>query len=333
MKDIIGFGALNLDLFFKVANGQSILKKLHIEEHCGKGGFILDEFLSSVSLEELLDLLKKEGELIARSGGGSAANTIYALAKMGFNTGYVGKVGSDDEGGFLINELQSAGVDTHEVIKGKGKTGLCIALIEKEGERKLLIFPNENERLTLEEIKHVPFEHTRFLHLTSFIGTNPLNAQKWVVENMPPSTKISFDPGEVYAKQGFQVIQPLIKRSYLIFLSKKEIEILTGENYETGIKRLKRDAEGVICKLGKAGTQVFWKEQNFLMPSLQVNPVDTTGAGDVYAAGFIAGLLLNQPIRRCAWIGTKLACKSILAYGRNNYPTREDLRIALNEEF
>ncbi len=332
MKDVVGFGALNLDSFFSVANPKPILEKLHVEECCARGGLILDEFRSSVSLEELLGLLGKEGELIARSGGGSAANTIYALANMGFGAGYVGRVGSDAEGEFLLDELKSVGVDTEGVAKGASKTGQCIAIVDREGERKLLIFPNENEKLTLKELNRVVIRDTRFLHLTSFIGLNPFGVQKSIVETLPSEVKMSFDPGEIYAKRGLQVLQPLIERSYLIFASKKEIEILTGMDYEEGAERLREDVEGVVCKLGKAGTHVFWKDESFHMSSLSMKATDTTGAGDVYAAGFIAGLILGQPIKRCAWVGTKLACQSITGYGRRNYPNRQDLEEALGEE-
>lgn len=333
MKDVVGFGALNVDLFFRVANAEPMLKKLCVEETCSKGGLILDEVRSSASAEQLLNFLEGNGELVARSGGGSAANTVYALAKMGFITGYLGRVGSDAEGEFLIRELESVGVDTRGVTKGRGKTGLCIAVVDREGERKLLIFPNENEKLTLKEFNQVIPYNTRFLHLTSLIGSNPLKVQMSVVKSLSPDVKISFDPGEIYARRGIQDLQFLIKKSYMIFAGKREIEILTGKDYGGGVEKLKEYAEGVVCKLGKGGTHVFWKDENFQMPSLSVKSVDTTGAGDVYAAGFIAGLILDQPIKRCAWIGTRLACKSIMGYGRDNYPNRQDLEKALNEGF
>lgn len=333
MKDVVGFGALNVDLFFKVADSRPILESLHTQERCAKGGFILDEARSSVSLEELLNMLEKEGELMARGGGGSAANTVYALAKMGFSTGYVGRVGSDAEGEFLLHEFETVGVDTRGVTRGSGKTGQCVAMVDREGERKLLIFPNENEKLTLRELSEVVLHDAQLVHLTSLTGSNSLEAQRSAVEALPEGVKMSFDPGEIYAKQGIQILQPFIKRSYVIFASKSEVEILTGEDYEEGVRKLKDRVEGVVCKLGKAGTDVFWKDESFHMPSLPVESLDTTGAGDVYAAGFIAGLILDQPIRRCAWMGTKLACQSIVAYGRGNYPDRKDLEKALNEEF
>jgi len=315
MKDVIGFGALNADLFFR------------------RGGWMVDEVRSSVPFDELLQLLGVEAELITRSGGGSAANTIYALAKMDFKTAYIGRIGTDENGEFLLHELQSVGVDTSGIQKGNGKTGVCISLLEPGGERKLLIFPNENERVGLGDLATAEMHSTQFLHLSSFTGAGSLDVQKSVVAGMPPSVRITFDPGEIYAHRGMESLRPLIERSYLLFVTKREIEILTALEYGAGAQQLMRYAKGVICKLGKNGTHVFWQGEDFYVPSFETNPVDTTGAGDVYAAGFIAGLLLAQSVRRCAWSATKLACQSILGYGRENYPDREDLERALNEDF
>jgi len=333
MKDVVGFGALNVDLFFRVTDSQRILDRLHVERCCARGGFIMDEAPSSISPGKLLALLQKEGELMARSGGGSAANTIYALAKMGFSTGYVGRVGSDAEGEFLVSELESVGVDTTGVTRGEKRTGLCVALVDREGERKLLIFPNENGKLTVKELSRAVFTDAKFVHLTSFIGANAIQTQRSAVEMLPSSVKMSFDPGEIYARLGLQALQPLVERSYLIFVGRREIEILTGQDYESGVKKLKSIVEGVVCKLGKAGVDVFWKDESFHMSAPAVEALDTTGAGDVYAAGFIAGLLLDQSIERCAWVGTRLAGKSIAGYGRRNYPDAKDLQRALNEKF
>jgi sugar/nucleoside kinase (ribokinase family) len=66
------------------------------------------------------------------------------------------------------------------------------------------------------------------------------------------------------------------------------------------------------------------------VPALECDATDTTGAGDVYAAGFMAGLLLKQPIRTCADLGTRLACQSVTGYGRQRYPTRRDLEEVLD---
>jgi ribokinase len=333
MKDVVGFGALNVDLFFRVTDSQRILDSLHVERCCAQGGFIMDETPSSISLGELLESLQKEGELMARSGGGSAANTIYALARMGFSTGYVGRVGSDGEGEFLVKELESVGVDTTGVTRGTDRTGLCIAIVDREGERRLLVFPNENGKLTVKGLATAVFRDVKFVHLTSFIGAHALETQKSALQMLPSSVKMSFDPGEIYARQGLQTLQPLVERSYLIFVGKREVEILSGEGYESGVKKLKEIVEGVVCKLGKAGVDVFWKDESFHMPAPAVKALDTTGAGDVYAAGFIAGLLLDQSIERCAWVGTRLAGKSITGYGRRNYPDEKDLKRALNERF
>ena len=212
MKDVVGFGALNVDRFFKVEDSQRVLQRIHSNRCCAEHGFVFDEIQSPTSFGELAGFLENEGDLVAQSGGGSAANTIYALAKMGFRTGFVGRLGSDAEGDFLLRELESAGVDTGLVVKGAGRTGQCVATVDREGERRLYIFPNENELLTLAEVDSSGLNDTRFLHLTSFTGAAPLEAQKEAVGLVASRVKVSLDPGQLYATLGLDVLQSLVER-------------------------------------------------------------------------------------------------------------------------
>jgi len=105
MPSIIGFGSLNVDLIFEVGD----LKSLHLKEFPpgpGKQAFGPDE-----AFESLLEQLKRHGTLKSKSGGGSAANTIVALARMGFPARLIGKVGEDEEGDFLLESLRPVQID------------------------------------------------------------------------------------------------------------------------------------------------------------------------------------------------------------------------------
>src|SRR4030042_1151943 len=100
MKDVIGIGALNLDLLYEV-NDLAALRKKGWPLHAGR-----EHSLTPVEFRQLLQGLEHHGTLRLRSGGGSAANTIVALARMGFQTGFVGRVGADEEGAFILSEMK-----------------------------------------------------------------------------------------------------------------------------------------------------------------------------------------------------------------------------------
>ncbi len=308
--DVVGLGALNIDLIYEA--DCSFLGREHGRERQGKEG----------EEKKLLHILKKKGKLKAESGGGSAANTIYALARMGFSCGYVGKVGKDEHGNFLLKGLKRAGVDTKE-IKRNEQSGLCLILLDEVGERTIFVFPNANDELSFSEIDINYLNKAQFLHMSSFLGKIPFEAEKEIARKV--KTKISFDPGEPHASRGLDELAPILEHTFIFFPTEKEVEILTNKDYKKGSKEfLKYGIEIVVCKLGGKGSYILSKKEEIRVPAEKVKSVDTIGAGDVYAAGFLAGLLRGFNLKACAKLATKLAAKSITGYGRENYPDRKD---------
>lgn len=312
--DFVGLGALNLDIIYKINsdNYPPIVKKG------------LERRVSSNELISLREFLEKNGKLIVKSGGGSAANTIYALARMGFSCGFIGKVGKDREGDFLLEDLSKVGIDTRRILR-EGKTGICITLVDENGERSTLICPGTNDNLIFNQMDVSYIEKATFLHTSSFLGEVSFQTQKKIIKEV--KNRISFDPGEPYAIKKWETLFSILKKTWIIFLTQREIEILTGENFKKGsVKLLQLGIKIVVCKLGSKGSFIVSSNGEWFIPSIKTNPVDTTGAGDVYAAGFLAGVLTGLSLPECGKIGTKAAAISITGFGRLNYPGKELLK-------
>lgn len=255
-----------------------------------------------------------------KSGGGSAANTIYALGRMGFSCGYLGKIGRDEEGIFLLNQFEEVGVDTAK-IKQNRKSGICLVLLDKSKDRSIIILANANDTLSYSEFDIDYINKAQFLHMSSFVGRIPFEAQKLVATKT--KVKISFNPGEPHATKGIKELVPILERSSILFLSQGEAEILTGQNYKKGARRLlDYGIEIIACTLGGRGSYVLSRKEELEVPPEKLKAVDTTGAGDVYAAGFLAGLLKKLPLFECARLATRAAAQSIKGYGRNSYPDK-----------
>jgi sugar/nucleoside kinase (ribokinase family) len=318
MKNIVGFGALNLDLIFKVDDFKSIsLKGSRLDP--GKESFGSDE-----EFQSLLEQLKRFGTLKSKSGGGSAANTIVALARMGFPTKFIGKVGEDEEGDFLLENLKPVQIDL--ICRGK-RSGVCLVVLDRHQDRFLFVRGNANNTLTAEEINFDVLKDMSWVHLTSFIGEPPFEAQKVLLNHLDPSVKVSMDPGEIYAKEGLDKICPLIKRCALLFLTEREVGLLTKQDLRTGVKSLMEMGPSVlVCKRGSQGSHIFTEQGDFEVPPIQAEVVDNTGAGDVYNAGFLAGLFLGRSLEESALFATVVAAGSVMGYGRDCYPTEEDLK-------
>jgi len=119
-----------------------------------------------------------------------------------------------------------------------------------------------------------------------------------------------------------KALLPIINNTSIIFPTDREIELMTGKDYKSGARELRENGVAIVaCKRGEKGSYILSKDEEFNMPTKRVKVVDKTGAGDVYAAGFLAGLLSGRSLRDCASIATKAACLSITGYGREKYPT------------
>ena len=317
MKTIIGFGALNLDLIYEVDDLRTISTS-HFRLEPGK-----ELFGSGEEFQPLLSTLNRVGTLKSRSGGGSAANTIAALARMGWSAKFIGKVGEDIEGDFLLENLKPAQTD---LICRAGKSGICLVVLDRHQDRFLFVSGNANSTLEFDEIKLGELKDISWIHLSSFIGAPPFEAQKALLNWIDASMRVSLDPGEIYARKGLDKIRPLIEGSHILFLTEKEIRMLTRRDPFDGAKSLMEMGPSIlVCKKGSKGSHIFTKERDFGVPAIPVEVVDNTGAGDVYNAGFIAGLFLGESLEESALFATKVAAKSVTGYGRDCYPNREDL--------
>jgi ribokinase len=296
--DVVCFGALNMDRLYKV------------------------------------DRIAKEGEerLIidfTEAPGGSAANTAAGLARLGLKTGFIGKVANDREGQLLLDDFRREGVDTNGIVVSReGRSGVVMGYVDEKGERALYIDPGVNNSLGFKEIDVEYAGSTRFLHLTSFVGNKPFLAQKRVVEALSgKGVKVSFDPGDIYARKGLAALKPIVKKCFIVFPNENELRLLTGEGYEEGSKALiKLGVSIVAVKLGRKGCYVTDGEESHLIKPYKVKVVDTTGAGDAFCTGFLYGLINNKDLRECGKLGNFVASRCITEIGaRNGLPRFSDL--------
>jgi ribokinase len=296
--DVVGFGALNVDEIFKVARIVSAEEESAILDHI-------------------------------ESCGGSAANTIVGLARLGCKTGFIGKVAGDREGEMLLESLRQEGVDVNGIAVSKqGRSGRVMGFVDGKGERALYVDAGVNDTIEYDKINSQYAFGTKILHLTSFVGKKSFQTQKKLVEKLPRNVKISFDPGALYAKIGLAKLEPMIKRTFALLPSASELEALTGtSDYETGAQALfERGVKLVAVKLGADGCYVTDGTRKRLIEAFKVKIVDTTGAGDAFCAGFLYGLISGQSLFSCGRIGNFVASRCITKLGaRAGLPIRENL--------
>jgi ribokinase len=298
--DVVGFGALNVDKLFRVN------KIAKAEEE----SFITDR-------EEAC--------------GGSAANTMVGLARLGCKAGFIGKVAGDREGKMLVDDFRREGVDTNGIIHSKrGRSGTVMGFVDKRGERALYVDPGVNDTIEFNEINMGYALQTRFLHVTSFIGEKSFQAQKKLAEVLPKKVRLSLDPGELYAEKGMRTLEQLIKRTSVFMPSLGELQLLSGkDDYRKGAEALLHKGVGIVAvKLGSKGCYVTDGKKSHLIEAFKVKIVDTTGAGDAFCAGFLYGLISGKSLFECGRIGNFVASRCIMKMGaRPGLPRIEDLML------
>jgi ribokinase len=259
-------------------------------------------------------------------GGGSAANSIVGLARLGVKTGFIGTVGKDPEGDILLEELEKEGVDTGGITRIEGNTGEIVGLVDSEGERVLYAYPGVNDSLVINDSQVKYAKKAEFLHLSSFVGELSYRSQKGLLDRL--ESRVTFSPGMLYAKKGMKVLEGVIRRSSVIFLNKDELALLTGKEFEGGVRKLlEAGAKTVVVTLGMKGCYVSSRESRKKIHGYPVKAVDTTGAGDAFVAGFIYGMLMNLEMEICGRVGNKLASLCVGAVGaRTGLPRKDDIQ-------
>jgi ribokinase len=287
--NVIGIGALNVDKLFLV---EQIAKE--------------DEESSIIDFEEAC--------------GGSAANTIVGLARLGLKTGYIGKIAKDREGQLLLNDFKREKVNTTGIIIAKnGRSGVVMGFVDKKGERAMYIDPGVNNSIKLEEINLEYANNTTFVHVSSFVGEKAFQVQKKLITSLSLDVKISLDPGDLYADKGLTALKPIIERCQVLFPNEHELKHLTNENYEKGAETVLNEGVKIVAvKLGPKGCYVTDGREKHLIPRYPVKVVDTTGAGDAFCAGFLYGLTKHKSLEQCGKLGNFVASKCIEKVGARN---------------
>ncbi|AFM26551.1 carbohydrate kinase family protein [Desulfomonile tiedjei] len=323
--DVIGFGSLNLDEIWEVPREFLRVHDLPLGE----------EYVRDVNwFARFYPELRKHGIMMDTTPGGSAANTIAALRKLGFSTGFYGCAGESDLTALKLEDLgRPKDLRIHTVPVAAGR---CLALIDAEDslkDRVLLILPNANDMAGSEDLDTAYFLNASWLHLTSFVARDPLDAQMNLAASVHGNTQISFDPGAIYSCLGMSTLEPLLRRTDVLFSSVEELEQLTSVNgVENAVDTLmKLGIEIIVVKMGEKGLKAFSRDRAVSQPPIPARTIkDRTGAGDVAAAGFLAGMLLSLNIEECAELAAITASRSIEGFGRNAYPDRSVLETMLS---
>ncbi|MGB9617322.1 MAG: carbohydrate kinase family protein, partial [Desulfomonilaceae bacterium] len=196
-------------------------------------------------------------------------------------------------------------------------------------DRALVILPNANNLAGSEGIDVEFVSEFQWLHMTSFVSELPLMSQISLLRQLEGKVKVSFDPGPLYCRFGVTGLKPILESTKILFVTEEELALLSRMNDAGKSVRtlMNLGIRIIVIKKGSAGIHVFSEERDVLKaPPMPARIVDRTGAGDVAAAGFVAGLLVGADLETCVDLALAAASKSVQGYGRSAYPDETILR-------
>ena len=258
-------------------------------------GELLIDFISSE-----INLSLKDSKIFIKAPGGAPANVAIAMKRLGFDSAFIGKVGNDCFGEYLISVLQKNNIDTFNlVVDDKVRTTLVFAENRTDGQKGLQFYrnPGADEKLTPDEINENLIKNGKIFHFGSigFSKEPCCKAQEKALDIARENRLlISYDPNwrpDVWKDHRIarEIIQKFFIYANVVKIADEEIEFVTGfHNPEKASKWiLDQGAEIVIVSMGKRGSFLTTKNFNFYSKSYRVSVVDTLGAGDAFLAGFL----------------------------------------------
>ncbi|MCA1757887.1 MAG: adenosine kinase [Bacteroidales bacterium] len=306
MKRVIGIGNALVDVMTRL-NDYSILERLGYP-----GGS-----MQLVDLQES-ERIKSEtaGFVESLTPGGSAANTVHGLAMLGMESGFIGSVGSDYVGDLFEKELKKAGVDA--ILKRRSSpTGTAVAMITPDSERTFATHLGAAVELSLDDISPLQMDGYHILYLEGYLIINYELVKRACETARSLGMKVAVDLASYNVVENFREQFNDLVDNYadIVFANEEEALALTGQPTEEALDNLALRCDIAVVKTGSRGSLIRRGDEKVRVGVLGVNPVDTTGAGDLYAAGFLYGLAQDEPLDICGAMGTLLAGNVIEVMG------------------
>jgi len=307
MKSILGIGNALTDIL-AILPDDRFLKEYHLPE----GSM---QHVDKSTSDKILKALQPIGfQYVA---GGSAANAIAGTAILGMPSAFIGKVGNDEVGKLFRSGQEQYGIKSM-LLTGVNPSGRAMTFIDrKNGERTFATYLGASLELIPEDLKPEFFCGYNYFHIEGYLVQNQsliLEAAKMAKE---AGCIVSIDLASYNVVESNCTFLHELVAGYvdIVFANEAESKAFTGMAPREALDEIARYCDIAIVKTGKTGSMVKSSAGTFTLPASPAEVIDATGAGDLYASGFLYAHSLGLPVNECGWIGTLLASKVIEVIG------------------
>ena len=307
-------------------------------EVCFIGNAIVD-IISKITEENLNELIIPKGsmQLIDEKSsnkilnyiknpiiisGGSAANTAVGFSSLGGKCSFIGQTGDDEFGVLFSKDLNSSGVFyQNKKIQDSVKTSKSIVLVTPDAERSMNTYLGASVKFDINCINEELIINSKIIYIEGYLF-DQMDAKKAIYHccKLAKSNNcriaLSLSDSFCVERHREEFCDLINKYVDIIFANETEIQSLYQSNLQDSLKKIRVAVEVGAITLGSRGSIVFQNEFEKFVPSITVNdPVDTTGAGDIFASGFLFGLTNRYSIENCGKLGNKAASDIIKYFG------------------
>lgn len=320
--DVVAIGNSLVDIQVQVS--EDVLAQLQLP----KGGMTLHEQIQQQEILQSLNHLPQKA-----SSGGSAANTIHGLGALSAQTYYFGKISNDDYGTLYYQDMQKAKVDFVQPQKQSLPTGTSVVLITPDAQRTMATHLGASSQLSVEDIEAEVIAKSKYVYIEGYLFTQEPTrsaAKKAAQIAKDKDIPIAFTLSDVFVVSSFYDEIKNFVEQYVDILFCNEAEALALSKAETSQKAFEFCSQLCDCLFLTRSADGAWthhkEEGKTSVKAFPVTAVDTTGAGDLFAAGALYGLLQNQSIEQCAVLGSYCASQVITHLGAR-LPAHSELEI------
>jgi sugar/nucleoside kinase (ribokinase family) len=306
MKRILGLGNALTDILLQIEQDE-ILTSLQLP----KGSM---QLISDNTSRQLASTFSEFSKKMAT--GGSASNTLSGLAKLGTNAGFVGKVGNDDIGTFFMKDSINNGVTPH-LLTSNNPSGHCTVLVSPDGERTMCTFLGAACELIADDLTLEMFKKYDILHIEGYLVLNQPLVRRAVSLAKEAGLQVSIDLASYNVVEANLDFLTEIVSNYvdIVFANEDEARSFTSKEPKEAVIQISNLCDISVVKIGKEGSFIKSGLQTIQIKPYAANCIDTTGAGDLYAAGFLYGLACNYSLEVCGKIGSLVSAKVVEVLG------------------
>lgn len=298
MKKIIGLGNALTDILLRIEN-DVVLSELNLP----KGSM---QLIDEAKMHEIAAFFANQTSIMAT--GGSASNTINGIAKLGIPGAFLGKIGKDEVGNFFKNDSLKNGVKP-DLLHSETPSGRCTVLVSSDGERTLCTYLGAACELSADEIDLKFFEDYSIFHIEGYLVQNHELISTAVKLAKSAGLLVSIDLASYnVVESNLDFLTDLIANYVdIVFANEEEARAFTGKEPYEAVIAISDLCEIAIVKTGKDGSYIKKGEEIVNVKPRISECIDTTGAGDLYASGFLYGLANGLSLDACGKIGSIVA--------------------------